>query len=110
MPAKQEQSIVKQHRKLGKPLPALIRNKPILIDDELYLWRAFSELDTERPSGRDVMLHIPIIKIFEYAIYTGIEASYMNRFLYCIRQMDMHHVGVNNDKLLAIMAERKVGK
>lgn len=99
MPPSQENSIREQLARLGRELPAVILNKPELVDDELYLWKAFWELDSERYPAQGCVLHIPINSIFRYIRYNDIPMSYQARFQYCIRQLDMHYVSSTNARL-----------
>lgn len=109
MPPDQEQSIRKQVAKLGTRLPKIIAEKPELEYDEIFIWRAFWELSTERyPSNRGGISPIPVCKIYEYCNYTFIPESYVTRFFYCVRQMDMHYVKLLNDEALA--ARKNTGK
>ena len=107
MPHDREQSILKQLAKLGQEPPDIIKNKPELVDDELFLWKSYIELSTERPLSSDQVCHIPITKIYEYAEHVRVPDSYLCRFLHCIRGLDIHNVSVQNDKLEQMRADAR---
>lgn len=110
MPSDREQSIRDQLEKIGHPLPDIIANKPELENDEVFLWKSFWELDTERPSAREFLKQIPITKYYEYAKWVLVPNNYLSRFIYCVRQMDVHYVNVNNDRLMQALADAKAKK
>ena len=110
MPPDREKSIRDQLEKIGRPLPEIIANKPVLQGDELLLWKIFWELDTERPSSQAHVMQIPITKYHEYIKFYEIPSYYIARVLYCVRHMDIHHVTIANDKLEAMRAEARARK
>lgn len=107
MPWDREQSILKQLATIGQEPPDLIKNKPELEGDELFLWKSYLELSTERPLVSEQVCHIPITKIYEYAKYVGVPYGYLPRFLHCIRHLDIHNVSVQNDKLEQMRADAR---
>lgn len=108
MNSAQEQSIIKQMKRMGQEIPDEIKNKPRLkTGEELFLWRAFWELDTERYPSQGGMTAIPVTRIFLYMQACFISESYSARFLYCIRQLDMHYVKSSNDELKRIRESQR---
>lgn len=108
MSESREQSIRKQSARLNQELPTVIKNKPELRDDEFFLWKSFWELDTERPVSAESLRPIPITKYYEYAVYISVPRDYLFRFIYCLRQLDMHLVNVTNDKIAKARADARV--
>lgn len=99
MPPDQEQSIRKQYKKLGRPLPKYILDKPKLGEDGLFAWSCFWELSTERYPSQVGVTSIPICKIYEYLNHLLVPDFYKSVLVYCIRQLDMHYVKDCNDSL-----------
>lgn len=103
----QEQSIIKQYSRLGREIPKHILDKPKLSYDEPYLYSWFLELGTERFPSSNIVTQIPITKIYEHARNLLIPDEYLARFVYCIRQLDLHYVRVSNDELSSMRKAKK---
>ena len=100
MPHDQEQSIIKQYKKLNKPPPKQIRDKPRLEDrEELFLYNCFHELSTERYPNSYGISPIPVCKIYEYARNIEVAPSYHQRFVFCMRSLDTHYVKSLNENI-----------
>ena len=100
MPASQEQDIIKQYNRLKRKLPDSIKNKPTIDNsEEMFLYNSFHNLCSERYPSSHSVSQIPICKIHEYARHLEVPATYYQRFIYVIKNLDLHYLKVTNDDL-----------
>lgn len=84
-----EESLIRQSRQVGTPLPNRILNKPKLFQGLQFTLGAFFDLDSERHHGNGLQ-RIPWSSILRYGLHYELDEDELEDFFYLIKRMDTH--------------------
>jgi len=85
-----EQTLARQSKQMGQPLPERISNAPELYDGlQIYL-QAFNDLDSERSHAMGIT-QIPWSAIINYAKVNDFSQDQTDDLVYLVRAMDSEH-------------------
>jgi hypothetical protein len=87
-----EQSLARQAKLLGQPIPERILNAPVLEANLEMFFAAFFELDTDRPQGMMGIGRIPWAAIQHYGVANHYDAEQLDDLHRFIRAMDNAHL------------------